>query len=81
MDASISEIFSGSGAGALFFSFRAGIMWYVLFPLIDLIFFHTSAVGVDELRDETYLNHDCFLLSLMIFRDNVLYFLKLMMFP
>ena len=46
----------------------------VLFPLIDLIFFHTSAVGIDKLQDETYLNHDSFLLSLMIFRNNVLYF-------
>ena len=61
-------------------SFRAGIVCYVLFPLIDLIFFHTSVVGVDELRDEAYPNHDCVLLSLMIFRDNALYFLKLMRF-
>ena len=48
---------------------RAGIVWYVLLPLIVLIFFQTSADGVDELRVVTYLNHDCFLLSLMVFRD------------
>ena len=67
MDVSISEIFAGSVVRALSSFFRAEIVWYVLFPLIDLIFFHTSAVRVDGLRDETYLNHDWFLLSLMIF--------------
>ena len=55
VDAGISEIFAGSVMRALSSSFRAGIMWYVLFPLIDLIFFHTSAVEVDESRDETNL--------------------------
>ena len=79
MDASISKVFAGSVVEALCSTFRE-IVLYVLFPLIDLIFFHTFVVGVDGLRDETYLNHDCFLLFLMIFRDNALYFLKSMRF-
>ena len=73
VDTSIHEIFAGSVVGVSSF-FRAGFVEYVLFPLIGLIFFHTSAAAVDELRNETYLNHDSFLLSLMIFRENALYF-------
>ena len=69
VDASYSAIISGSVVGVLFSLSRAGIVWYVLLPLIVLIFFQTSADGVDELRVVTYLNHDCFLLSLMVFRD------------
>ena len=76
VDTSTSEIFAVVWVSS---SFRARNVQYVLFPLINLIF-HTSAVGVDKLRNETYLNYDCFLLSLMIFRDYALYFLQLVRF-
>lgn len=55
VDVSIADIFAGFVVGEQFSPLRAEILWYVLFPLIDLIHFHSSAVRVGELCDETYI--------------------------